>query len=157
MGPWELAGLSRTKPLLLIPSGGLYGLGESEFFKAGLAEYARSGGIVICFTQKNGSDFAALPAPEGRKIEASGWAEDSGPLFRASTVQAFHPILSGMKTPTPAVETDGYLISLPKGFDAVIFPAGRFSHAYPLSLRQRLGGGHRPVFRFFLWAGLGRC
>jgi len=112
--PWEIAGLSRTKPLLIIPSGGLDGLGESEFFKAGLAEYARSGGIVICFAQKNGADFAALPADEGRKIEAAGWAEDSGPLFRASTVQALHPILSGMKTPTPVVETDGYLISYPK-------------------------------------------
>jgi hypothetical protein len=112
--PWDIAGIERTKPFLIIPSGGLFGLTGSAFFKAGLAEYARSGGIVICFAQQTGDDFSGLPVPPGAQIKASGWAEDSGPLFRMAAIQARHPILSSVKKPNPSVETDGFFISYPQ-------------------------------------------
>ncbi len=111
--PWNIAGIERTKPFLIIPSGGLFGLSESAFFKAGLAEYARSGGIIICFAQQTGDDFSGLPVPAGARIKASGWAEDYGPLFRMAVIQTLHPVLSSMKKPNPLVETDGFFISYP--------------------------------------------
>lgn len=111
--PADIAGIGRTKPFLIIPSGGLFGLSGSAFFKAGLAEYARSGGIIICFAQQAGDDFFGLPVPPGAQIKASGWADDSGPLFRMSAVQARHPVLSSVKRPNPSVETDGFFISYP--------------------------------------------
>ncbi len=111
--PWDIAGIERTKPFLIIPSGGLFGLSGSAFFKAGLAEYARSGGVIICFAQQTGDDFTGLPVPPGAQIKASGWGEDSGPLFRMSAVQARHPVLSSVKRPNPSVETDGFFIAYP--------------------------------------------
>ena len=111
--PDGLAGLSGTKPLLIIPSGGLAGSSSSAFFRAGLADYARSGGVILCFTQQQGGDYAALPVPEGSKLEAAGWSQDAGPLFRSSLLQDDHPVLAEMRKMTPYIETDGYLISYP--------------------------------------------
>lgn len=111
--PDTVATLSATKPVLIIPSGGLAGLSASAFFRAGLAEYVRSGGIILCFTQQRGADYAALPVPAGQKLEAAGWTEDAGSLFRSSRRQDTHAVLSGMRGPAPAIETDGYIISYP--------------------------------------------
>lgn len=111
--PWDIAGLSRTKPLLIIPTGGLSGLAGSDFFKAGLEEYVSSGGVVLCFAQQQGGDFSALPLPAGSKLEAAGWSQDAGPLFRASMVQEQHPLLAGVKRPVPSLETDGYFVTAP--------------------------------------------
>jgi len=114
--PDNLAGLAATKPLLIIPSGGLAGLSASNFFQAGLAEYVRSGGIVLCFAQQRGSDLAVLPVPEGpvHGITGAGWSEDSGPLFRASALQDVHPILAELRKAVPSIETDGYLMAYPE-------------------------------------------
>lgn len=114
--PGDLAGLAATKPLLIIPSGGLAGLSSSNFFRAGLAEYARSGGIILCFAQRKGGDYAGLPVPEGSKavVAGAGWAEDSGSLFRSSSLQDAHPVLAELRKATPSLETDGYLTSYPE-------------------------------------------
>ena len=113
--PDNLAGLATTKPLLIIPSGGLAGLTSSNFFRAGLAEYVRSGGIVLCFAQQKGEEYAALPVPGGSKavVTGAGWSEDSGSLFRSSSLQDAHPILAELRKATPSLETDGYLTSYP--------------------------------------------
>jgi hypothetical protein len=114
--PDNIAGLSGTKPLLIIPSGGLSGMSSSNFFRAGLAEYVRSGGIVLCFAQQKGDEYAGLPLPEGSKtaVTGAGWAEDSGPLFRASSPRSDHPILAELRKAAPAIETDGYLTAYPE-------------------------------------------
>jgi hypothetical protein len=115
VSPDNVAALSATKPFLIIPSGGLAGLSSSVFFRAGLAEYVRSGGIILCFTQQRGADYDVLPIPDDSKLRVlgAGWSEDSGSLYRSSRLQDTHAVLSGMRNPTPAVETDGYLISYP--------------------------------------------
>ncbi len=115
VGPGDVAGLTATKPLLVIPSGGLAGFASSRFFRAGLAEYARSGGTVICFAQRRGGDYAALPVPEGSTIEAAGWTEDGGALFRSSLATGDHPILAGIGNTLPSIETDGSFGTLPAG------------------------------------------
>ncbi|MHB8846139.1 MAG: CARDB domain-containing protein [Nitrospirota bacterium] len=126
VSPDAVAALSATKPVLIIPSGGLAGLSASAFFRAGLAEYVRSGGIILCFTQLRGADFSALPVPAGQKLEAAGWTEDTGSLFRSSRMQDTHAVLSGMRDPAPAVETDGYLLSYPA--DAQVLLARQDGH-----------------------------
>lgn len=140
--PWvmvraeEIAGLSATKPLLIIPSGALISTGESAFFRAGLAEYARSGGVLFCLSQESGSDFSALPVPDGQRLEAAGWSEDDGPLFRASRLRGVHPLIEKIQRPFPAMETDGYLtvypadsqtlLLRPDGFPTVaVYPFGK--------------------------------
>lgn len=134
--PGDIAGKSNTKPLLIIPSGALSGTEESSFFKDGLAEYVNSGGTIFCLTQRNGSDFSALPVSQGRRLEAAGWSQDAGPLFRMSTVRAAHPLLTNMSVPAPSIETDGYFISYPAGSEVllarpdgfatmIVYPVGR--------------------------------
>ena len=115
--PDNIAGLSAAKPLLIIPSGGLAGMGSSIVFRAGLAEYVRSGGIVLCFAQQKGGDYAALPVPTDSRIivMGAGWSEDFGSLYRSSQIQDVHPLLAGLRTATPSTETDGYLITYPPG------------------------------------------
>jgi hypothetical protein len=86
----DVAGLENTKPLLIIPSGGLSGHAASEFFKASLDAYVRSGGVIIVFAQQNAGDLAALPVPEGSKtpVSGAGWTQDNNPFFRASSIQS---------------------------------------------------------------------
>jgi len=113
--PGQIAGLEKHKPYLIVPSGALHNAAGSEFFKAGLAEYVHAGGVIICFTQQNAADYTALPVPAGERIEAKGWQQDGGPLFRASAIQGQHPMLAGTRKTLPDIETSGYLIAFPKG------------------------------------------
>lgn len=115
-----IAGLGATKPALIIPSGGLAGLSASQFFRAGLAEYVASGGVLLCFSQQKGADLSALPLPAGTTLTASGWTEDGGPLFRASAITQGHPVLAGVPGPVPAVETDGSISAVPAGGSSLL-------------------------------------
>lgn len=47
--PFSASDLLAKAPILVIPSGGLYGQENSEAFKAALGEYVHLGGTVICF------------------------------------------------------------------------------------------------------------
>ena len=143
----EVAGLEKTKPFLIIPSGGLFGHAASEFFKASLASYARSGGVIIVFAQQNGGDLAALPVPEGSKtaLSGAGWAQDNNPLFRASSVQSPHPLLSGTRKSIPDIETSGYLTSWPEKAQIVLArPDG-----YPTLIVYPVGAGWIVVTTLF--------
>lgn len=111
----DIAELRKTKPFLVIPSGALAGFSGSAFARAGLSEYVRSGGVVICFAQRQGNDFTALPVPDGSRIEAAGWAQDSGPVFRGSSIRSSHPMLAGTGKTIPDIETSGYFINVPAG------------------------------------------
>ncbi|MEW6068596.1 MAG: hypothetical protein AB1610_09950 [Nitrospirota bacterium] len=48
-------------PLLIIPSGGLYSLENSEFFKTALVEYVNNGGAILVFAQQHGYEYSVLP------------------------------------------------------------------------------------------------
>lgn len=115
--PDALAGLSSTKPVLIIPSGGLAGLSSSAYFRAGLAQYVTSGGVVLCFAQQQGADLSALPVPPDSKqaVDGAGWTEDGGPLFGASQIVGAHPALAGLAAATPSIETDGFIGTIPAG------------------------------------------
>ncbi len=135
----DVAGLEKTKPMLIIPSGGLSGHAASTFFKASLDAYVRSGGVIIVFAQQNGGDLAALPVPDGSKtaISGAGWAQDNNPFFRASSIQSSHPLLSGTRKSIPDIETSGYLASWPEKAQIVLArPDG-----YPTLVVYPVGAG----------------
>lgn len=133
-GPEDIAELTGSKSLLIIPSGALAGTAGSGFFKTGLAEYVRSGGTVFCLAQGRGADFSALPFPEGQQLTAAGWSEDAGPLFRGSKVRTSHPLLVGLTKPAPGLETDGYFTAYPAGSQVLLSRADGFPTliVYPL-------------------------
>jgi hypothetical protein len=104
--------------LLVIPSGGLYGLDSSEIFKATLAEYVNRGGTVLSLTQAYGAELAALPGrPTGY-----GWMEDTSCFTKAFYIERFHPFMSGQDVAdgTSDAEVDGYFTGLPAGAEVFL-------------------------------------
>lgn len=66
---------SKDYPVLIIPSGGLYGLDGSDVFKANIEQYISNGGTVVVLSQQHGYEFNALPTPDGKPITGYGWEE----------------------------------------------------------------------------------
>ncbi len=100
-------------PVLLVPSGGLSGLGQSEMFRAGLEAYVREGGTALVFSQQYGADFRVLPTPDGRPIGAWGWLQDNACYTNAAYVAAYHPALASVSGPLVTSQVDGYFDSIP--------------------------------------------
>ena len=59
--------------LLIIPTGGLWGTGKSEYFKTLLENFLNSGGHILCFAQQDSLDYQAIPLPIGGSLHALGW------------------------------------------------------------------------------------
>ena len=104
--------LSET-PLLIIPSGGLSGLKNSDFFKSSLNEYVKQGGTLIVFAQQHGYDLTAIPTPGGKPIVGYGWAEDQNCFTDSVSIESWHQMLSGQSRTTPTLNVDGYFTGYP--------------------------------------------
>ncbi len=103
----------KENPILIIPSGGLYGLEKSELFKAKLAEYVKNGGTVVCLAQQHGYEFKALPGSEN--LSAYGWREDQSCQTKAVFIDTYHQLLSGLGSSSVSnVSVDGYFTSWPE-------------------------------------------
>ncbi|MBM3212615.1 zinc dependent phospholipase C family protein, partial [Candidatus Poribacteria bacterium] len=108
----------KNHPVLVIPSGGLYGLENSEFFKASLDEYVKQGGTLIVFAQQHGYEFSVLPVPQEddgsyKTIGGYGWSEDQSCFVNAAYIDTWHQILAGQRKSTPALHLDGYFTVYP--------------------------------------------
>ncbi|MDI6734955.1 MAG: hypothetical protein QME42_01965, partial [bacterium] len=101
---------SKRYPVLIIPSGGLYGLETSGFFKESLAKYVEEGGTLICLAQQQGFDFSALP---GGKVGGYGWQEDQSCWSNAVYVDEAHPIFAGQQKTQIDANVDGYFTQIP--------------------------------------------
>ena len=95
-------------PVLLIPSGGLYGLENDAVFRARLEEYARQGGTIVAFAQQHGYEYAALPGglpspagggAGGGGLSGYGWNEDISCFKAALRMETWHPILTAACSP----------------------------------------------------------
>ena len=78
-------------PVLIIPSGGLFGLRGSTLIRSGLERYVGLGGTLIVFSQQQGADFSLLP---GGGLKGYGWTEDQSCWAKSSSVGTYHPIFS---------------------------------------------------------------
>jgi len=99
----------KLHPVLIIPSGGLYGLQGSAIFKAALDEYVKSGGTLIVFTQPQGIHFLSIPTPDGEPLRANGWDEDINCFFKGAFLNQYHPIVSSLTKSMPNINIDGHL------------------------------------------------
>ncbi|MFN2182755.1 MAG: RHS repeat-associated core domain-containing protein, partial [Anaerolineae bacterium] len=108
--------LARRLPVLVVPSGALYGLENLDSFKAQLAAYVEQGGTIISFAQQQGTDFSTLPAPAGEEpLGGYGWREDNSCFETAFYISNYHPVVSGFAAPTLDVHVDGYFATAPGG------------------------------------------
>lgn len=97
-------------PILIIPSGGLYGMENSYMVKSKLEEYVKSGGTLICFTQQHGYEFSTLP---GGEVSGYGWQEDQSCQNSAVYIDTSHPIFAGQTKATLDANVDGYFTHWP--------------------------------------------
>jgi len=104
--------LDRVK-VLVIPTGGLYGMEQSEIFKAVLGEYVRNGGTLIVFAQQHGHDFSALPSPDEKPLECYGWREDQSCHTNSIFVDTWHPALSSATESLVSSAVDGFFSDYP--------------------------------------------
>lgn len=130
--------LINSTPLLIIPSGGLYGYENSAFFKATLAEFVKQGATLIVFAQQHGYDFSILPTPDGKPLAAYGWVEDQNCFTNAVSIETWHQMLSGQSRSTPTVNVDGYFTSWPENATVLL---RRTANGQPALLMYELGQG----------------
>ena len=99
--------------VLVIPTGGLFGLDNSELFRSALAEYANRGGTIISLSQAYGNEFTTLPGSPG----GYGWLQDTACFSKAFYIERYHQFLSGQHIVggTSDAEVDGYFTDLPLG------------------------------------------
>jgi len=132
-----------TQPVLIIPSGGLYGLEKTEIIKASLDEYVKQGGILIVFSQQYGYEFSILPVPQEadgsyRKIGGYGWAEDQSCFVNAAYIETWHQMLAGLRKGTPDIHIDGYLMHYPSNATVLL---RRTANGQPALLMYEYGEG----------------
>ncbi|MFC1621580.1 hypothetical protein ACFL2G_04690 [Candidatus Omnitrophota bacterium] len=121
--------------VLIIPTGGLSGISNSDIFKKKLSEFVRNGGTLICLSQQYGYDFYSLPTGE---VKGYGWQEDALCYRQAAYIETFHQILSSQTELYPDVKLDGYFTSYPE--NSKIFLRRR-KNLMPAMLMYDYGGG----------------
>jgi len=121
--------------VLVIPTGGLYGLDSLPSFKSNLEQYVRDGGTLIVFSQQHGYEYSALP---GGNLSGFGWLEDQSCHHSSVYIDTYHPILSGQDSVILDVVVDGYFTRWPE--DATIL-LSRTKNGMPAMLMYKYGNG----------------
>jgi hypothetical protein len=108
----------KDHPVMLVPSGGLFGLENSKLLQAKLDEYVKNGGTLIVFAQQHGYEFSILPVPQEsdgifKQISGYGWTEDQSCQCNSSYIDSYHQVLSGQNRSTPSLNVDGYFTNFP--------------------------------------------
>ncbi len=109
---FDPAATAARYPVLIIPSGGLYGMEGSASFRARLEEYARLGGVIVAFDQQHGYEYGALP---GGQVGGYGWSEDISCSGASLMMESWHPLLSGLSRADVQAHVDGYFAPPPGG------------------------------------------
>jgi streptogramin lyase len=133
----------KDHPVMVIPSGGLYGLENSNILKAKLDEYVKNGGTLIVFTQQHGYEFSVLPVPQEadgtfKHISGYGWAEDQSCFSNAVYIDTYHQILAGQNKSTPTLNVDGYFTNYPSNATVLL---RRTANGQPAMLMYDYGQG----------------
>jgi len=134
-------------PVLLIPSGGLYGLEGSASFRARLETYVRNGGIVLVSTQQKGYEFSALPGGLG----GYGWTEDQSCFDSSAYFPQYHQAIPSFDRQYLNVLVDGYFSTYP---DTAISLLTRDKTGQPAALLYPYGQGY--VMATTIYADWGR-
>ncbi len=105
-------------PVLLIPSGGLYGLDGSPSVRARLEAYAAAGGVILALAQQRGAEFGTLPQPIGSSGSAEplggyGWTEDNSCFESSLYISQYHPLVAGFDRAVLSAGVDGFFTQVP--------------------------------------------
>jgi len=124
-----------SQEVLVLPSGGLYGLDSSPSFKTALDDYVTNGGTLVVFAQQRGYEFRALP---GGEVSGYGWLEDQSCHYRSIGISTYHMILSGQDSVLLDANVDGYFTSWPDNASVLLT---RTKNGMPALLMYEYGAG----------------
>ena len=96
--------------LLIIPTGALSGLTQSDGFKARLNAYVEKGGTIFALSQMQGYEFGALP---GGEITGYGYQNDQQCFTNAANIDNWHQVLSGQSESSLDLNIDGFYTGIP--------------------------------------------
>jgi len=136
----------KENPLMVIPTGGLYGMDNSEQFKSTLADYVSQGGTLVVFAQQRRYEFTALPTPDEEPIEAYGWREDQSCRSNSMYVDTWHPALSSTTKSLISSPIDGYFAGYPSNSTVLL---SRRINGMPAMLAYPYGEGRVVVTSMF--------
>lgn len=122
-------------PVLIIPTGGLFGLDSSPTFKSILQQYVANGGTLIVFAQQHGYEFNALPSG---KVNGVGWLEDQSCQYGSVQISTYHPIMAGQNSLVSNVNVDGYFTNYPENTTILL---SRTKNGMPALLEYGFGNG----------------
>ncbi|MBU7026885.1 MAG: VCBS repeat-containing protein [Theionarchaea archaeon] len=114
--PFEV---SEKLPILILPSGSLFGLENSFLTKILLELYVENGGTLIVFSQQHGDDYQVLP--RGDEINCYGWREDISCNFKSAAIASYDHVFSGQKDVVLDLNVDGFFTKIPE--DSIVFLA----------------------------------
>jgi hypothetical protein len=135
----------KDHPVLLVPTGGFYGLKDSTTVRALLDEYVKNGGTLVVFTQQHGYDWGLLPTPvdpetgKRKSITGYGYQEDQSCQYNSVFIDTYHPVLSVFSTPTANIGVDGYFTSYPESSTVLL---RRVSNGQPAMIMYPYGNGY---------------
>ncbi|MFZ5786945.1 MAG: PQQ-binding-like beta-propeller repeat protein [Acidobacteriota bacterium] len=98
---------AEAHPLLLVPSGGLYGAASSAALRERFAAYVEAGGTLLVMAQMHGRDFDAVPVPAGETLHGWGWYEDQSCWRDNVRLAAAHPAMASGWRDTLSLPVDG--------------------------------------------------
>jgi hypothetical protein len=107
----------KDHPVMVVPSGGLFGLENSSMLKAQFDEYVKQGGTLIVFAQQHGYELNILPTPVdpltgiSKPITGYGWGEDQSCFTNAVYIDTQHQMLASLSNAAPTLSVDGYFTS----------------------------------------------
>ncbi|MGB9722208.1 MAG: hypothetical protein ACPL28_12110, partial [bacterium] len=96
--------------VLIIPSGGLYGLENNSLFKQKIQGFINNGGTVLCMAQQRGYEFSSFF--EG--VSGYGWQEDYSCQSSSAYLSEWHTVLSGQTNLISNIPVDGFFINEPQ-------------------------------------------
>ncbi|MFO8009608.1 MAG: hypothetical protein R6U89_02235 [Dehalococcoidia bacterium] len=104
-------------PVLIIPSGGLYGLDSLPSLRSSLQQYVKYGGTIIVFSQARGYEYSVLP---GGELSGFGYLEDENCRNRSVGISTYHPILSGQDSVVSDLNVDGFFTAWPENAEILL-------------------------------------
>jgi len=133
-GGWSPTELARYHPIMVIPSGGLFGA-NSPIFRSKLRTYVESGGVVIAFAQQYGEDYEVLPGqPSG-----FGWLQDQMCSYDSIYIDVKHPVFSSQWRVVLSEPVDGYFTTYPEGTITLL---RRTKNDFPAMIMYKIGEGY---------------
>ncbi|MCP4151696.1 MAG: hypothetical protein GY757_28390, partial [bacterium] len=106
--------LSKVK-MIIIPTGGLFGLEDSAHVKLLLEQFVARGGNLLVFAQQDSDDYDILPLPEGSLLQAYGWRNSQSCIRNSVYFSNTHPIFSSCTNEMVDAGLDGYFEAYPAG------------------------------------------